>query len=218
MADVKITTSSQASADLAQGREVDSYQLKRGEQANLTRLDPTLKMMTVGVGWDVIGFDTEAPDLDASIFLLDKTGKTRMDEDFIFYNNLKSINSEVEHRGDNRTGAGDGDDEVMVVDLHALPFEISSLSFVISIYDAAVREHTFKNVRNCFLRISNLETGIELMRFNLDKELAEDPKATAVLVGTLLREGSNWFFEGLGKLEPGGLPKIATDYGIIVAQ
>lgn len=215
MADVKITTTAQADIARAEGKE--SFVLKRGEQANLTRLDPTLKKITVGVGWDVIGFDTEAPDLDASIFLLGKNEQTRMDEDFIFYNNLKSINGEVEHMGDNRTGAGDGDDEVMLVDLMALPFDVISLSFVISIYDAALREHTFKKVRNCFLRITNPDTGIELMRFNLDREFEESPKATAVLVGTLLREGSNWFFEGKGIMEPGGLPKIATDYGIIVA-
>lgn len=215
MADVKITTTAEADIKRAEGGE--SFQLKRGEQANLTRLDPTLKKITVGVGWDVIGFDAEAPDLDASIFLLGKNGKTRMDDDFVFYNNLKSANGEVEHLGDNRTGAGDGDDEIMSVDLMALPFDVTSLSFVISIYDAGVREHTFKNVRNCFLRISNPDTGIELMRFVLDKEFDESPKATAVTVGTLMREGSNWFFEGIGAMEPGGLPKIATDYGIIVA-
>ncbi|PZP56019.1 MAG: chemical-damaging agent resistance protein C [Micavibrio aeruginosavorus] len=218
MTEVNITTSAQVSHDAASGKEIKSFQLKRGEQVNLTRLDPTLKTILVGVGWDVIGFDGEAPDLDASIFLLDKTGKTRMDEDFIFYNNLKSVNGEVEHRGDNRTGAGDGDDEIMLIDLMALPYDIASLSFVISIYDAGVREHNFKSVRNCFLRISNPETGIELMRFNLDKEFEENHKATAVTVGTLMREGPNWFFDGVGLLEDGGLPKIATDYGIIVAQ
>lgn len=217
MTDVKITTSAQAALDSSQGKEVKSFQLKRGEQVNLTRLDPTLNKIMIGVGWDVVGFESEAPDLDASIFLLDKTGKTRNDDDFIFYNNLRSANGEVEHRGDNRTGAGDGDDEVIIADLATMPYDVVSLNFVISIYDAGVREHNFKSVRNCFLRISNPDTGIELMRFNLDKEFKEDLKATAVLVGTLMREGPNWFFDGIGTLEPGGLPKIATDYGIIVA-
>lgn len=217
MTDVKITNLAQHVIDQAEGKETCSFQLKRGEQANLTRMDPTLRKITVGIGWDVIGFDSEAPDLDASVFLLDKSGKTRNDEDFIFYNNLKSANGEVEHRGDNRTGAGDGDDEVIFVDLISLPFDVISIAFVISIYDAGVREQSFKGVRNCFLRISNEETGIELMRFNLDKEFEEDSKATAVTVGSLLREGPNWFFEGTGKLEKGGLPKIATDYGIVVA-
>jgi len=218
MTDVKITTSAQVIIDKANDGVDNSFRLTRGEQVNLTRLDPTLRKITVGIGWDVIGFDSEAPDLDASVFLLDKTGQTRMDEDFIFYNNLKSIEGEVEHYGDNRTGAGEGDDEVISVDLMKLPFDVINVNFVISIYDAAVRAHTFKNVRNCFLRISNVETGIELMRFNLDREFDENPKATAVLVGSLLREGPNWFFDGLGTFEPGGLPKIATGYGIIVAQ
>ncbi len=218
MADYKITTHAQHIMDEAEGKEPQSFSLKRGEQVNLTRLDPALHKITVGVGWDVIGFDTEAPDLDASIFILDKTGQTRTDEDFVFYNNLKSPKGEVEHLGDNRTGAGDGDDEVMTANLMSLPFDVISLAFVISIYDAGVREHSFKSVRNCFLRISNQETGIELMRFNLDKEFEENPKATAVQVGVLLREGPNWFFEGTGKLETGGLAKIAGDYGIITAS
>ena len=218
MTDVKITTTAQTVIDTAQGKEIKSFQLKRGEQANLTRLDPTLRKVSVGVGWDVIGFEAEAPDLDASIFMLDRSGKTRTNEDFVFYNNLKSPNGEVEHRGDNRTGAGDGDDETILVDLMTLPFDVININFVISIYDAAVRGHTFRNVRNCFLRITNPETSIELMRFNLDKEFEESPKATAVLVGSLMREGPNWFFDGIGTLEPGGLPKIATDYGIIIAS
>ena len=217
MTDVKITSTAQHIIDSAEGKESESFVLKRGEQVNLTRLDPTLRKITVGVGWDVIGFDAEAPDLDASLFLLDKTDKTRFDEDFIFYNNLKSLESEVEHRGDNRTGAGDGDDEIISVDLMRLPFEVTKMVFVISIYDAAVRNHTFKSVRNCFLRISNEETGLELMRFNLDKEFDENPKASAVLVGTISREGPNWFFDGVGEFEAGGLPKLATSYGIIVA-
>jgi tellurium resistance protein TerD len=195
-----------------------SFQLKRGEQVNLTRLDPTLRKIFIGIGWDVIGFDSEAPDLDASVFLLNKDSKTRDDSDFIFYNNLKSNDGAVEHTGDNRTGAGDGDDETITVDLMSLSFDITKVAFVISIYDAHLREHTFKNVRNCFIRIVNAETKIELMRFNLDHEFDSSPTAAAVLVGTLNREGANWFFDGLGLMEDGGLPKIATEYGIVVAQ
>lgn len=211
--------SSMAAASATREKDPDdpSYHLKRGEQVNLTRLDPTLKQISIGVGWDVIGFENEAPDLDASVFLLDKNDKTSVDEDFVFYNNLKNLDGSVTHDGDNRTGAGDGDDETMYMDLMQLPFEISKAVFVVSIYDAAMRAQTFKNVRNCFLRIVNKETKIELMRFNLDQEFSENPGATALIVGQLLREGPNWFFEGTGKFEAGGLPKIATDYGIIVA-
>lgn len=213
MSEVKVVTGAQ----IAAGQDSETYMLKRGEQVNLTRLDPTLKKISIGIGWDVIGFDNEAPDLDASVFLLDKNDKTGADEDFVFYNNLKNASQSVIHAGDNRTGAGDGDDENIEMDLLTLPFEIYKAVFVISIYDAAMRNQTFKSVRNCFLRIVNTETNIELMRFNLDSEFNDNPKATALIVGTLNREGPNWFFEGVGKFESGGLPQIATDYGIIVA-
>ena len=213
MSEVKIINTAQHIV----GQDLDSYLLKRGEQINLTRIDPTLKQINIGVGWDVVGFENEAPDLDASVFLLDKSGKTRVDEDFVFYNNVKNLDGSVRHEGDNRTGAGNGDDENIYIDLMSLPFEIGKVVFVISIYDAAMRDQTFKNVRNCFLRIGNAETKIELMRFNLDQEFNDNPKATALIVGTLIREGANWFFEGSGTFESGGLEKIATDYGIIVA-
>jgi len=199
-AEVKIINS----AELVGVEEPECFMLKRGEQANLTRIDPTLKTIQVGVGWDVIGFDNEAPDLDASVFLLDKNNMTAADEDFIFYNNLQNLDGSAKHLGDNRTGAGDGDDEAVLIDLMALPFTVQSAVFVISIYDAALREQSFKNA--------------QLMRFNLDKEFEENPNATALIVGTLQREGANWFFEGQGKFENEGLRKIATDYGIVVAM
>ncbi len=194
-----------------------SYHVKRGEQVNLTRLDPTLKHIKVGVGWDVIGFENEAPDLDSSVFLLDRNDKTALDEDFVFYNNLKNLDASVTHDGDNRTGAGEGDDEIIILDLMQLPYEVSKAAFVISIYDAALREQTFRNVRNCFLRIVNTETKTEIMRFQLDNEFQENETSTAVIVGFLVREGPNWYFEATGKFEQGGLAKIATDYGIVVA-
>jgi tellurium resistance protein TerD len=217
MSDVKITTLSEEVLKSASDDSYKSFQLKRGQQVNVTRLDPTLKTIRVGVGWDVIGFEGESPDLDCSIFLLNKNEQTRVDEDFVFYNNPKTLNGAVDHKGDNRTGAGDGDDENILIDLNGLPYDIVKIAFVISIYDAAIREHTFQNVRNCFLRLANEDTGIELMRFVLDHEFKDNPKATAVIVGTLLREGPNWFFDGLGEFENGGLQKIATNYGIVVA-
>lgn len=213
MSEVKVINN----ADLVINPDETVYQLKRGEQVNLTRLDPTLKRISIGLGWDVIGFENEAPDLDASVFLLDKNDKTAADEDFIFYNNMQNADGSVVHKGDNRTGAGDGDDENIEIDLMKLPFEIYKAVFAVSIYDAAIREQNFRNVRNCFLRIVNLDTGIELMRFNLDKEFAENENGTALMVGSLMREGPNWFFEGVGKFENEGLPKIATDFGIVVA-
>jgi tellurium resistance protein TerD len=195
-----------------------AFQLKREERANLTRLDPTLRKIMIGIGWDVAGFGAEPPDLDVSVFMVDKNEKTRVDEDFIFYNNLKAPDGSLEHMGDNRTGAGEGDDENIRIDLDKIPYEVYRIYFVISIYEAEIKKQSFKSVRNSFLRIVNEETGIELMRFNLDQEFIDEPEATAVNVGFLERSGPNWFFEGVGKMTKGGLKEIATQYGIIVAH
>lgn len=193
------------------------FKLKRGEQINLTRIDPTIRRVMIGVGWDIIGFDNEAPDLDLSIFALNKHQQTRMDEDFVFYNNLKTIEGAVHHMGDNRTGAGDGDDENALIDLEALPFDIERVVFVISIYEADTKGHDFKSIRNCFLRLANDESNIELLRIHLDQEFEENSKSTAVIVGFLERNGPNWFFEGAGAFYAGGLKEVATKYGIVVA-
>ncbi len=216
MSDVKITTTAQLAVNPEDGSS--AFQLKRGEQANLTRLDPTIRRIMIGVGWDVVGFESDAPDLDVSIFLLGKDEKTRVDEDFIFYNNLKTPDGGVEHMGDNRTGAGDGDDENIRINLELVPYEVARVVFTISIYEADLRNQSFQGVRNLFLRIVNDETGIELMRFSLDSEFAEVPKATAVTVGFLERSGANWFFEGVGSMTEGGLKEIATNYGILIAH
>jgi tellurium resistance protein TerD len=213
---VKVVLTAQAAINPESAK--GSFQLKREERANLTRLDPTLRKLMVGIGWDVIGFDTEPPDLDVSIFMVDKNEKTRIDEDFIFYNNLKSPEGAVEHMGDNRTGAGDGDDENIRMNLDLVPYEVFRIYFVISIYEADLKKQSFKSVRNSFLRVVNDETGIELMRFNLDQEFIDAPNSTAVNVGFLERSGPNWFFEGTGKMTAGGLKEIATQYGIIVAH
>jgi tellurium resistance protein TerD len=213
---VKVVLSSQIAINPEAAGTV--FQLKREERANLTRLDPTLRKIMVGIGWDVAGFGAEPPDLDVSIFMVDKNEKTRVDEDFIFYNNLKSPDGALEHMGDNRTGAGEGDDENIRIDLDKIPYEVYRIYFVISIYEAEIKKQSFKSVRNSFLRIVNEETGIELMRFNLDQEFIDEPESTAVNVGFLERSGPNWFFEGVGKMTKGGLKEIATQYGIIVAH
>lgn len=197
--------------------EDEAHKLKRGEIVDLTRIDPTLKRIGIGLGWDVIGFENEAPDLDASVFLLNRHDKTEADEDFVFYNNMKNADGSVVHLGDSRTGAGDGDDENIEIDLLRLPFDIYRAVFVVSIYDAAMRNQSFQNVRNCFLRITNLDNGTEMLRFYLDKEFEENADATAVIVGAVNRVGATWTFEAMGEFEKGGLAKVATGYGIVVA-
>lgn len=189
--------------------------VRKGEEINITRLDPGIREITLGVGWDLKRFEGDPIDLDASVFLLDKNDKTRQDEDFIFYNNRTAREGAVKHMGDSRTGAGDGDDEKIIVDLMALPFEIIKIAFVLSIYDLDLNPNTFKMVKNVYFRIVNNETNSESFRFELDEEMGN---GTGLYIGYIERVGSDWMFKALGEPIHGGLTKVATDYGILVTQ
>ncbi len=189
--------------------------VRRGEEINISRLDPTIREITVGVGWDLKKFEGDPIDVDASVFLLNREDKTREDEDFVFYNNLVACDGAVRHRGDSRTGAGDGDDEKIVVDLMALPFEIVKIAFVLSIYDMDGSSNDFTAVKNVFFRIVNNETTLETFRFELDENLGN---AAGLFIGYLERQGSEWVYKAVGDPIPGGLSKIAAEYGILVQQ
>lgn len=189
--------------------------VRKGEEINITRLDPGIREITLGVGWDLKRFEGDPIDLDASVFLLDKNDKTRQDEDFIFYNNLTAREGAVKHMGDSRTGAGDGDDEKIVIDLMALPFEIIKIAFVLSIYDLDLNSNNFTMVKNVYFRILNNETNLESFRFELDDEMGN---GTGLYIGYIERVGSDWMFKALGEPIYGGLTKAATDYGIVVTQ
>ncbi len=189
--------------------------VKRGEEINITRLDPTIREITVGVGWDLKQFEGDPIDVDASLFLLDKNDKTREDEDFVFYNNLTGRDGAVRHLGDSRTGAGDGDDEKIVIDLMALPFEVVKVAFVLSIYDMDMNANNFTMVKNVYFRIVNNETVHETFRFDLDEGLGQ---SSGLLIGYLERVGSDWIYKATGESIPGGLSRIADDYGIVVAE
>lgn len=182
---------------------------------NLTRLEPTLRKITVGVGWDVVKLEDEEIDLDCSLFLLDRTEKTRVDEDFVFYNNMTGANGAIQHTGDNRTGIGDGDDETIFLDLQAIPFDVLRLVFCITIYDPHYAGQNFSSVKNVFFRIVNQENNKQLMRHELDLEL-QDSKATGVVVAELNRTGPNWILSPKAELVGNGLAEIAARYGIIV--
>lgn len=189
--------------------------VKKGEEINITRLDPTIRDITAGVGWDLKKLDGEPIDVDVSIFLLDKNDNTRQDDDFIFYNSLTGRDGAVKHLGDSRTGAGDGDDEKIVIDLLGLSFDITKVMFVLSIYDLDMNPNNFSLVKNVFFRLTNNETGLEIFRFELDDDMG---MGTGLLIGYLERVGSDWMYKALGEPVMGGLSKIATDYGVVVLQ
>jgi len=190
--------------------------VKCGDEFSLTEKDPTIRTIQVGVGWDLKAFDTHPLDLDASIFLLDKNNLTRVDEDFVFYNCAIGGDGAVKHHGDNRTGAGDGDDEIITIELNTLPYEITRLAFVLSIYDVDFQEHNFSMVKNVFFRVSNKETNSELFRFELDDELSAGNEG--LMIGFIERVGNEWIFQAVGDTVKGGLYTIAKEYGIVIAE
>ncbi len=201
--------------DFATRGEPSMIRVKKGEQINISRLDPTIREVTVGIGWDLKRFEGDPIDLDASVFLLDKNDKTVVDEDFVFYNNRVGRDGAVKHMGDSRTGAGDGDDEQVIIDLMALPFEVVRIVFTLSIYDLDMNNNNFSMVKNAYFRIVNNSTTLETFRFELDGDMGN---GTALVIGSLERIGSEWIYQATGEAAQGGLTKVATDYGIVVAQ
>jgi tellurium resistance protein TerD len=153
--------------------------------------------------------------LDVSCFLLDRDKKTRMNEDFVFYNNMHSLESAVVHNGDSRTGAGDGDDETISIGLQSIPLDVFRVVFVLSIYRGEENEQSLNKVRNCYFRLINQENSQELLRYEMTPDMDEKGE-TAMIIGALKREGPKWHFKVLGDCVEGGLGKIASDYDIIV--
>lgn len=211
----KIRAFREKQEQLDPGEEPEILKIKRGEEVDLYAQDPTMRDVTLAFGWDLKAFEGEAPDLDVSLFLLDKDNKTRVDEDFVFYNNMATLDGAVHHRGDSRTGAGDGDDEIIFVNLNELPFDIVKIVCVISIYDGVAKGQDFNFVKNVFFRIINRDNNHEIFRYEMDEELTG---GRAVMVGELVREGPIWLFRAMAELSDYGLGEFASRYGIIVAE
>lgn len=212
---------SNSDIDIPETKDEDSGPLRpvenlvsKGDYFDIRKKIPGLQNIAIGSGWDVKLFEEESLDVDLSCFLLNKAEQTREDTDFIFYNNESTCAGGVRHQGDSRTGAGDGDDEMINIDLNALPFDIIKITFVLSIYNAAEREQHFGKIRNMYFRMVNDDDGNEIFRFVMNE--GEYVNQIGIKVGEMVREGPKWFFNVLGEPIPGGLAKIATQYGIIV--
>ena len=170
----------------------------------------TLQKFVVGMGWDVNETDSgQAFDLDASAFMLGSTGKVLTDQHFIFYNNLKSPEGCIEHTGDNLTGAGDGDDESIKVDLSKLPSGCEKITFVVTIHEAEARRQNFGQVRNAFVRIYEPTTNEEILKYDLGEDFSIE---TAVEFGELYQKDGNWKFKAIGTGFAGGLQKFVEKY------
>ncbi|MCU1719974.1 MULTISPECIES: TerD family protein [unclassified Pseudomonas] len=185
--------------------------LQKGGNLSLSKTDPSLTKILVGLGWDPRATDGTEFDLDASAFLLGASGKVRGESDFIFYNQLKSLDGSVEHTGDNRTGIGEGDDEVIKVDLSRVPADVDKIAFTVTIHDAEARKQNFGQVSNSFIRIVNEVTGAEVVRY----DLAEDASVeTAMIFAELYRNNGEWKFRAVGQGYAGGLRALANGYGL----
>ncbi|GAA2929639.1 MULTISPECIES: TerD family protein [Streptomycetaceae] len=187
--------------------------LAKGGNVSLSKEAPGLSAVLVGLGWDVRTTTGTDYDLDASALMVNEAGKVASDQHFIFFNNLTSPDGSVEHTGDNLTGEGEGDDEVIKVNLAAVPADVSKIVFPVSIHDAEARGHSFGQVRNAFIRVVNQDGGTELARYDLSEDAATE---TAMVFGELYRNGAEWKFRAVGQGYASGLAGIATDFGVNV--
>ena len=188
--------------------------LVKGQKIDLTKGNPSLKKVIIGLGWDTNkysgGFDF---DLDASVFLTGVNGKTNRDEDFIFYNNLKSRNEAVIHTGDNRTGEGDGDDEQITLEFAKMPADVDRMAVTVTIHEAFERGQNFGQVSNAYVRVLNADTNEEVLRYDLGEDFSIE---TALVVCEIYRNGSEWKFSAVGSGFQGGLAALCKNYGLDV--
>lgn len=188
--------------------------LSKGQKVDLTKGNPGLSKIIVGLGWDTNKYDGGADfDLDAAAFLLAANGKVASDSDFVFYGNLKHSSGGVEHMGDNLTGEGDGDDEQIKVNLAAVPASVDKIGFTVTIYEAESRKQNFGQVSNAYIRIVDETANAELIRYDLGEDFSVE---TAVVVGELYRNNGEWKFNAIGSGFQGGLKALCQNYGVNV--
>lgn len=186
--------------------------LSKGQKVDLTKGNPSLSKIMVGLGWDINQFDSgNTFDLDAACFCLNAQGTCANDKDFVFYGNLKHPSGSVLHMGDNLTGDGDGDDEQVQVNLTQIPATIDKVAFTVTIHEAAAKRQNFGQVSNSFIRIVDESTGVELIRYDLGEDFSIE---TAVVVGELYRHGAEWKFNAIGSGFQGGLGALCQHFGI----
>lgn len=188
--------------------------LQKGQKVSITKDNPGLSRVVVGLGWDVNNFDTGGDfDLDTSAFLLTDTGKVLGSEDFVFFGNLMHSSGSVQHMGDNLTGAGDGDDEQIKVDFSKVPEQISKIAFTVTIYEAEQRRQNFGQINNAYIRIYNELTGEEILRYDLGEDFSIE---TAAVFGEMYKNAGEWKFNAIGSGYQGGLAALCANFGVEV--
>lgn len=188
--------------------------LSKGQRVSL---DKSMKMALVGLGWDTNKYDGGYDfDLDAAAFLLGENGKVLSDDDFIFYNNLNGRNGAVVHTGDNLTGAGDGDDEIIIINFEKMPDDIKKIAITVTIHEADVRKQNFGQVSNAYVRVAKMENendtqGAEALRYDLVEEFSVE---TAIVVCEIYKHGNDWKFNAVGAGYQGGLSALCRSFGV----
>jgi tellurium resistance protein TerD len=189
--------------------------LQKGGNVNLSKTDPHLKNVLLGLGWEARSSNGNDFDLDASLFLVAENGKVRGDHDFIFYGQLKSQCGSIEHTGDNRTGDGDGDDEALKIKLDQVPAAIMRLVVAVTIHDADARRQNFGMVSEAFIRLVNTDTDQEVTRFDLSEDYSTE---TAMVFGEIYRYHGEWKFKAVGQGYAGGLRALAIQHGVNISD
>ena len=186
--------------------------LSKGQRISLEKASPGLKQIFIGLGWDVNVTDTGGDfDIDASLFLVDSSEKLISDQHFIFYNNQISPDPEqsIQQRGDNRTGAGEGDDEIIDVNLKTVPTNIDKVIITVTIHEADKRQQNFGQVSNAFVRIVNAENEEEVIRYDLTEDFSVE---TALIMAELYRKDGEWRMNAVGAGYEGGLQALVDRY------
>ncbi len=191
--------------------------LQKGQRVSL---DNSMKLALVGLGWDTNRYDSGADfDLDTTIYLLGANGKVSNDEDFIFYNNLKSRNNAVVHTGDNTTGLGEGDDEIIMIDFSKMPSDVERIAICVSIHEAAERRQNFGQVSNAYIRVAKLADefdtiGEAVLRFDLEEEFSTE---TAITMAEIYKKNGEWKFRAVAAgFNNGSLETLCREYGVNV--
>ena len=188
--------------------------LTKGQKVDLTKTNPGLEKVIVGLGWDTNKYDGSSDfDLDACAFLLNASGKVVKDEDFIFYNNLESETKAVIHTGDNRTGEGEGDDEAIIIEFSKVPSHIEKIAITVTIHDAAERHQNFGQVSNAFIRIVNESNNEEILRYDLAEDFSIE---TVLVIAELYKHNGEWKFSAVGSGFQGGLAALCKNFGVDV--
>ncbi|GAB0055711.1 General stress protein 16U [Candidatus Magnetaquicoccaceae bacterium FCR-1] len=187
--------------------------LTKGGNVSLSKEAPGMKAAMIGLGWDVRSTDGQPFDLDGVVFILGANGKVRSDADFVFYNNAQGAGGAVQHQGDNRTGAGEGDDERILMNLAGIPADVDKVVIAATIHEGESRRQNFGQVNNAYMRVINAEGGAEIARYDLSEDASTE---AAMIFGEIYKRNGEWKFRAVGQGYAGGLGPLARSFGVDV--